>query len=94
MGLPRPEMREEVALATRVHANCIRLWIEFTAWMANPTGVTATFMDAVAAIDECGMKTMPCLFNRWHDRTMTTAEPMTRHCSGTGAPSWSMSGRS
>ena len=60
--------REEVALARLVHANCIRLWIEFTAWMANPEKVTANFLDAVKAIGECGMKTMPCLFNRWHDR--------------------------
>jgi Cellulase (glycosyl hydrolase family 5) len=59
--------REEVALGRAVHANCIRLWVEFTAWMADPDGVTAAFLDAVAAIDESGMKTMPCLFNRWHD---------------------------
>lgn len=32
--------REEVALAKSVHANCIRLWIEFTAWMADPDRVT------------------------------------------------------
>jgi hypothetical protein len=60
-------MREEVRLAPKVHANCIRLWIEFTAWMADPDKVTHNFMDAIAAIDEAGMKTMPCLFNRWHD---------------------------
>jgi hypothetical protein len=59
--------REEIAPARTVHANCIRLWTEFTAWMADPEAVTGAFMDAVAAIDECGMKTMPCLFNRWHD---------------------------
>jgi hypothetical protein len=59
--------REEVALARQVHANCIRLWIEFTAWMADPDTITARFLDAVAAIDEAGMKAMPCLFNRWHD---------------------------
>jgi hypothetical protein len=59
--------REEVSLAKKVHANCIRLWIEFTAWMADPEKVTERFLDAVKAIDECGMKTMPCLFNRWHD---------------------------
>jgi hypothetical protein len=59
--------REEVALAKSVHANCIRLWIEFTAWMADPDKVTAHFHDAIKAIDEYGMKTMPCLFNRWHD---------------------------
>ncbi len=59
--------REEVALARTVHANCIRLWIEFTAWMADPKRVTEHFLDAVAAIAEHGMKTMPCLFNRWHD---------------------------
>lgn len=62
------QMRDEVALATEVHANCIRLWIEFTAWMAEPEKVTEHFFDAVAAIDEAGMKTMPCLFNCWHDR--------------------------
>lgn len=60
-------MREEVALARSVHANCVRLWIEFSAWMAAPEKVTAHFLDAVAAIGEAGMKTMPCLFNRWHD---------------------------
>jgi len=60
-------MREEVALAKQVHANCMRLWIEFTAWMRDPEKVTAHFMDAVAAIAENGMKVMPCLFNRWHD---------------------------
>ncbi len=56
-----------MALAATVHANCIRLWIEFTAWMADPEKVTERFLDAVKAIDERGMKTMPCLFNRWHD---------------------------
>jgi hypothetical protein len=60
-------MREEVALAKQIHINCIRLWIEFTAWMRDPDKVTANFMDAVAAIAESGMKVMPCLFNRWHD---------------------------
>lgn len=60
--------REEVELATHAHANCIRLWIEFAAWMADPAGVQRSFTDAVAAIDERGMKTMPCLFNRWHDQ--------------------------
>lgn len=60
--------RSEVALATQAHANTVRLWIEFTAWMADPAGVQASFMDAVSAIAEAGMKTMPCLFNRWHDR--------------------------
>jgi hypothetical protein len=62
-------MREEVSLAAKVHANCIRLWIEFTAWMADPDKITKCFLDAVAAIDEAGMKTMPCLFNRWHNDT-------------------------
>jgi len=60
--------RAEIGLARQVHANCIRLWIEFTAWMADPDKVTASFLDAVVAIDEAGMKTMPCLFNRWHNR--------------------------
>ncbi len=60
--------RAEIAPARHFHANTLRLWIEFTAWMAHPEDVTAAFLDAVAAIDEAGMKTMPCLFNRWHDR--------------------------
>jgi hypothetical protein len=59
--------REEVALAKTVHANCIRLWIDYCAWMAEPDKVTERFFDAVKAIGENGMKTMPCLFNRWHD---------------------------
>ncbi|MBE2205607.1 MAG: cellulase family glycosylhydrolase [Chthoniobacterales bacterium] len=60
--------RAEIALAAQVHSNCIRLWMEFSAWMADPNGVQAAFLDAVSAIDSLGMKTMPCLFNRWHDR--------------------------
>lgn len=60
-------MREEVALPVQVHANCLRLWIECTAWWGNPDQVTANFMDAVEAIGAAGMKVMPCLFNRWHD---------------------------
>jgi len=59
--------RDEVGLARQVHANCIRVWIEFTAWMAAPEQVTERFLDAVKAIGEAGMKAMPCLFNRWHD---------------------------
>jgi len=59
--------REEVALARGVHANCIRLWIEYSAWMVDPDKICDRFLDAVSAIDEAGMKTMPCLFNRWHD---------------------------
>ena len=59
--------RQEVGLVRSIHGNCVRLWIEFTAWMAAPEAVTANFMDAVKAIDESGMKVMPCLFNRWHD---------------------------
>ncbi|MDD4869605.1 MAG: cellulase family glycosylhydrolase [Kiritimatiellae bacterium] len=61
------KMREEVALAKQVHANCIRLWIEWTAWFRDPDKITANFMDAVAVIAENGIKVMPCLFNRWHD---------------------------
>lgn len=59
--------REEVAMARKVHANCIRLWIEFTAWMADPERIEKHFFDAVAALDAAGIKVMPCLFNRWHD---------------------------
>ena len=59
--------RDEVGLARTVHANCIRLWIDFTAWKVDPDKMTERFLDAVSAIDEQGMKTMPCLFNRWHD---------------------------
>jgi len=61
------KMREEMALARSVHANAICLWIEFTAWFRDPERVTASFLDAIAAIDENGMKAMPCLFNRWHN---------------------------
>ncbi len=59
--------RQELELLRQAHANTIRLWIEFTAWMADPEAITGEFLDAVTAIDEQGMKTMPCLFNRWHD---------------------------
>jgi len=59
--------REEIALGRKIHLNCIRLWFEFTAWMADPDKMLNNFLDAVAAINEHGMKTMPCLFNTWHD---------------------------
>ena len=73
------KMREEVSLARQVHANCIRLWIEFSAWMAKPDKVTENFGDAVAAIDEAGMKVMPCLFNRWHDYAWDYGGTYTEH---------------
>lgn len=60
------KMREEVALARTLHANTIRLWIEYSAWIRDPVKITDFFLDAVAIIHESGMKTMPCLFNRWH----------------------------
>ena len=72
-------MREEIAPAREVHSNCIRLWIEFSAWMADPERVTANFFDAVSAIAEAGMKTMPCLFNRWHDRDWDYGGTYTEH---------------
>lgn len=75
----RHAMRREVALARQAHANCIRLWIEFGPWMARPDEVTAHFLDAVAAIDEAGMKTMPCLFNRWHDNEWDYGGTYTEH---------------
>ena len=62
--------REEVALARQVHANCIRLWIEYAAWKTDPEKMTTRFLDAVAGIAENGMKVMPCLFNHWHDRKL------------------------
>jgi hypothetical protein len=62
--------REEVALARQVHANCIRLWIEYAAWKTDPDKMTARFFDAVAGIAENGMKVMPCLFNHWHDKKL------------------------
>jgi len=58
--------RAEIDLARQVHGNCIRLWIEYSAWRAYPDKVTGFFHDAIQAIDEAGMKTMPCLFNRRH----------------------------
>ena len=60
-------LRRELAPLALVSANTVRLWIEFTAWMADPAGVTASFLDAIAALDEAGLKAMPCLFNRWHN---------------------------
>lgn len=72
-------MREEVELARQVHSNCIRLWIEFSAWMADPDRITASFMDAVDAISDAGMKVMPCLFNRWHDRDWDYGGTYTEH---------------
>lgn len=38
--------RQEMALVRAIHGNCVRLWIEFTAWMADPEAVQARFMDA------------------------------------------------
>lgn len=72
-------MHEEVALARQVHSNCIRLWIEFSAWMADPDRITVSFMDAVDAISDAGMKVMPCLFNRWHDSDWDYGGTYTEH---------------
>jgi hypothetical protein len=59
--------RAEAALSIQANANCIRLWIEFTAWMADPARVQAAFMDAVDGLGELDLLVIPCLFNRWHD---------------------------
>lgn len=59
--------RQELATAVKFHANTIRLWIDFCVWMIDPKRIEAVFADAVSAIDEAGMKVMPCLSNRWHD---------------------------
>ena len=67
-GYDGARFREEVALARTIHCNCIRLWIEYTAWKTDPDKITERFVDAVAGIAENGMKVMPCLFNRWHDK--------------------------
>lgn len=67
LGYEPARMREELEPAKKLHANCIRLWIEFTAWQIDPEKVTKNFLNAVELIGEAGMKTMPCLFNRWHD---------------------------
>ena len=66
-------MREEMGLARSIHCNAIRLWIEFTAWMADPDKVAANLFDAIAAIDENGMKAMPCLSTAGTIQTGTTA---------------------
>ena len=86
--------REEVSLARQAHANCIRLWIEFTAWMADPDRVTERFLDAVKAIGEAGMKVMPCLFNRWHDGRFDYGGTYTENLAAAGSRNWITSGRS
>ena len=46
------KIREDMALACSVHANAIRLWIDYSVWYRDPEKVTASFLDAIAAIDE------------------------------------------
>ena len=56
--------------------------------MADPDKVTDRFLDAVKAIDEQGMKTMPCLFNRSRRkvglRRAVHRRPLSRLCPQAG----------
>jgi hypothetical protein len=42
--------REDMALARSVHANAIRLWIEYGVWYRDPEKVTASFLESIATI--------------------------------------------
>ena len=59
--------RKELEMLQTLHANCIRLWLDPSVWMLSPESVRDCFLDAINAIDEFGMRTMPVLSNRWHD---------------------------
>ena len=57
--------REEIALARTAHANCIRLWIEYSAWMADPdklSGFSANYQTLKRAVEEYGIS-MIALFD-------------------------------
>ncbi len=78
--------RQELLAAKLFHANTIRLWIDFDAWMIDPEQISTAFADAVTAIGQAGMKVMPCLANRWHDRQYDYGGTYLEQLSGDFAP--------
>lgn len=66
--------------------NTIRLWLDWTAYCQNPGGFLERLETAIGLVDRiCGAKTIPCLFNRWHNHFLDAGGIYAEHM----IPNWS-----
>ena len=49
--------------------NTVRYWLSWDAYVRKPEEFKANFEKALQIADDLGIKVIPCLFNRWHDRS-------------------------
>jgi len=49
-------------------ANAVRILHDFHAWQRSPRAYVKTWLARLAACEQRGLKVIPCLFNRWHDK--------------------------
>jgi len=47
--------------------NTVRLWLSWNAWCRGPEKFLTEFGTALELCRNCGLKVIPCIFNRWHD---------------------------
>ena len=49
--------------------NTVRYWLSWDAYIRKPEEFKANFEKSLEIADRLGIKVIPCLFNRWHDRS-------------------------
>lgn len=49
--------------------NTVRYWLSWDAYVRRPEEFKANFEKSLDIADHLGIKVIPCLFNRWHDRS-------------------------
>jgi len=49
--------------------NTVRYWLSWDAYFRNPAAFKRNFETALRIADNLGIKVVPCLFNRWHDKS-------------------------
>lgn len=49
--------------------NTVRYWLSWDAYFRKPEKFMADFEKSLEIADNLGIKVIPCLFNRWHDRS-------------------------
>ncbi len=65
----QPEVWErEVPWALRFGSNCLRLWLDWSAFLAVGDAKLDALDRALCILDANGLKAMPVLFNRWTDQ--------------------------
>ena len=61
--------RKELAIGKKFFPgmNSVRLWLSWNAWCRNPQKMTDALKQTLDICEQLDLKTVPVLFNRWHD---------------------------